>query len=84
MLARCKLTAEVPVREKRITVTASNPVNINPVDGCSRRRSAPAAAEEIHFMTQGGNPSKDLMQMKLGASGLWILAVQPVEYEDAH
>jgi len=61
MLARCKLTAEVPVREKRITVTASNPVNINPVD-----------------------PSKDLMQMKLGASGLWILAVQPVEYEDAH
>ena len=50
----------------------------------ARRTSRPAAAEQRHLVPPRGEAAEDLVQVNLGAAGLRILAVLPVDDQDPH
>jgi hypothetical protein len=50
----------------------------------ARLATGPASAQESHRVTARGDPAEDLVQVDLGPAGLWVLAVLPVDQQDAH
>jgi hypothetical protein len=53
---------------------------VDSVEGNARRRTCPRAAEQIDTVAARRNSSKNLAEMKLGASGLRIFRILPVDY----
>jgi hypothetical protein len=49
-----------------------------------RRSIVPRTAEKIHAVPARCYPAKNFAKVKLGASGLGILIVLPVQYKYAH
>jgi len=47
-------------------------------------RSLPRATKEVDVMTTRDEPREDFPEMKLGAAGLRIFVILPVEYQYPH
>src|SRR5207237_111265 len=59
-------------------------VHLHPVELHLRLAAGPAAAEEHHLVSAASQPAEYLVQVELGAAGLGVLAVLPVDDEDLH
>jgi hypothetical protein len=56
----------------------------HPIERRSLRRAGPPAAEQGDVMPLRGKSAEDLVQVDLGAAGLRILAILPVDDKDSH
>jgi hypothetical protein len=56
-------------------------VHVHAVDARAVRVAGPSAAQERNLVTALREATEDLVQVNLGAAGLWILEVLPV-YEE--
>ena len=70
--------------EDRKRLQRADPVHLYAVELRPRRRAGPAAAEEVDLMPLLRETPEDFMQVDLGATGLWIVAVLPVHEQDPH
>jgi hypothetical protein len=50
----------------------------------ARLATGPASAQESHLVTARGDAAEDLVKVDLRPAGLWVLAVLPVDQQDAH
>lgn len=54
------------------------------VERCTGRAAGPAAAEQRDFVTERRQTAEDFVQMDLGAAGLRVVAILPIDEQDAH
>jgi hypothetical protein len=59
-------------------------MHVDSVNHLAVRRSFPAATEKRDGVTAPSNSSKDFVEMKLGASGLRVFTILPIEDENLH
>ena len=74
----------VAVREERKAVARTDAIHVDAVERCARRTSRPSAAQQAHLVSLERETPEDLVQVDLGAAGLRILTILPVDDEDAH
>jgi hypothetical protein len=74
----------IAVGEKWITVTRSDPVNVDPVQIVALWSGRPGAAKQVDRMTARNYPTENLLKVKLCTAGLGIPAILPIEDEYPH
>ena len=62
----------------------SDAVDFDALEICALRRPLPGAAEKVDAVPARDDPGEDFPEVKLGAAGLRIFVILPVEYEYPH
>jgi hypothetical protein len=57
---------------------------LDPVEPGVRRTPRPAATEQRDLVPSGREPTEDFVHVNLGAASLRVLAVLPVDEQNAH
>ena len=79
-----QMPAVVALRDERVGVTRTNAVNTDPVQIDALWNVGPGATKQVDPMTETDYATEYLVQMQLGAAGLGIGVVLPVENEYPH
>jgi hypothetical protein len=74
----------MPRGEKRKGMPGADALDPHRAAGRSRRGAGPAAAEQRDIVATPGEALEDLVEVNLGAAGLWIVAILPVDHDQAH
>ncbi|MDQ2766881.1 MAG: hypothetical protein M3Y30_06965 [Gemmatimonadota bacterium] len=84
----CTLLSEhalvVAARDELEGVPRSYAMHVDPVECRALRRARPTAPQQRDLVPARRQPAEDLVQMNLGAAGVRILAVLPIDDEHAH
>lgn len=59
-------------------------MDIDPVKALALRRTLPRAAEKINAMASRADAAENFPQVQLGAAGLRVGVILPVEYKYPH
>jgi hypothetical protein len=70
--------------QQRKAVSASHPRHIDPIERGPRRSSLPAGTDEADPMTSRRQAAEDLEQVDLGAAGVGVGPVLPIDQENVH
>jgi hypothetical protein len=74
----------IPASEEWVRLTITDPVNVDTIQIHARGSIFPGAAEKIDTVSALDDAAENLLEVKLGAAGLRILVILPVEYEYPH
>jgi hypothetical protein len=72
------------MRHERIAVSRADAVDFYSIEAGTLRRVSPGAAQQVYAVPATDYATEDLLQMKLGATSLWIGHILPVENEYPH
>jgi len=65
-------------------VASSNAMDFYSIERSTLRCVHPRAAQQVDAMPASDDATEDFLQMKLGATSLWICEILPVENEYPH
>jgi len=70
--------------QERECVAMPDAEYVDPIERRAGRTPGPAPTQQPNFMSVRGEAAEDLVQMNLGATRQWVLAILPVHEQDAH
>src|SRR5438105_2938065 len=74
----------VTVRDERICGASPDAMHVDAVEDNPLRRAAPSAAKQVYSVARLNDSAENLAKMNLGAAGLRIFVILPVEDQDLH